>query len=247
MSEKIDRIKMIERIKALLALGDSSRNDSEGEVSAAMKKVQELLEKHNLDISEISATDPDAKKKLGEDIVDEIAKEFRKSSMSTWEKALASMVGEATETKPYLNIQHVPGTASGKIVKIRFIGAIWDVAVAKEMYIYLHKKIKGLSIKHYPDSMPNQRNYMEGCCIRLQERIREQNKLFKEQQTQNQGFALMIINKKDAIETYCANKLKLKESRHGSFGQGQFNNEAYQRGIIDANKFDIGNEKRLNG
>ncbi len=243
MEEKIDRDKMIERIKALLALGDKTQNDSEGEVNAAMKKVQELLSLHNLSISEINSN-PKIKK-VGVEVVDEMSKEFRKSSMSTWEGSLASLVGLATDTKAYYHQNHVPGTVSGKITKVRYIGAVWDVAVAVEMYRYLHSHIKRLSIKNYPDKSSDQRSFMEGCCDRLGQRIREQNELFRNQQHTNQGFALLVVSKKDAIEAYSRDVLKMRPPKSTRFGKGEHNSFAYLHGMKEANKMDIGNEKRL--
>ncbi len=244
MNEKIDREKIIERIKSLMALGDSSRNDSEAEAATAIKKMQELLQKHNLDISEISVDDPNAVK-VGEGIVDEISAEFRKSSLSSWEGSLAATVGSATETKAYTEMHYIPGTKSGKIFKIRFIGTPWDVAVAKEMYKFLHSTIKRLSIRYYPNKSSDQRCFMEGCCGRLNERISEQNAKFRNQQQTNQKYALMVVSKKDAIDIYCKEKLQMMKAKKIGFGQGENNNMAYQHGRSAANKIDIGNERRL--
>lgn len=44
---------IIEKIKALLALGDSKRNDSEAEVQAAMLKAQELMVKYDISTEEV--------------------------------------------------------------------------------------------------------------------------------------------------------------------------------------------------
>lgn len=242
MDEKIDREKLIERIKALMALGDTSRNNSEAEAATALKKMQELLQKHNLDISEISFTEND--KKPGQEVVDEVAVEWRKSSLSTWENSLVAMIGIACETKPYLYKEYVPGTKSGMVFKFRFIGTPWDVAISKEMLIYLHSTIKKLSVKNYPNSLPQQRCYMEGCCHRLGERIREQNEAFKRQQVQNQKYALLVINKKDAIEIY-AEKLGLVKAKRKQYGGKNWDPHAFEHGMRDANKMDIGNDNRI--
>ena len=243
MNEKIDREKLIERIKALMALGDTSRNNSEAEAATAIKKMQELLQKHNLDISEVQMADD---KKVGEEIVDEVAVEWRKSSLSTWENSLCALVGIACETNPYLSQQYVRGTKSGRIFKFHFIGTPWDVAISKEMFKYLHSTIKKLSVRNFPDQLPSQRCYMEGCCHRLSERIHLQNELFKKQQASNQKYALLVINKKDAIDNY-TDKLGLQKAKRKQYGGKNWDGFAFKKGMADANKFDIGNENRLKG
>lgn len=46
---------IIEKIKGLLALGDSSRNNSEEEAKAAMLKAQQLMAKHDISIEQVES------------------------------------------------------------------------------------------------------------------------------------------------------------------------------------------------
>jgi hypothetical protein len=230
--------KVIDIIQKLLRLGDPTRNNSEGEVFNATAKAQELLRKYNIDLADVII-------KEGEKIVDlEIGNEIvftkKKSSMSSWEKWLISVVSSATECKGYFNKKCVNYYTRSIVYEVGFIGTEWDRAIAKELYCYLHSTIHRLGRQNYPESSPQIRCYMEGFCSRLSERVNEQMKV----KVENQKYELMVINKKDAINLYGKDQMHLKHSK-GRAGGGDWDGGAYAHGREDANKIDLGTKARL--
>lgn len=231
--------KLIERIKALFRLGDKERNNSEAEAEVATAKAQELLQKYNLSLSEVLNTDEDLKKSAG-DIVDEVAKEMNKSSLSSWENNLTITVGECCECKTY---RQVWKRGKSSTFSLRFVGTKWDVAIAVELFNYLHKTLLRKSRVNYRDNLPLQRSYLEGACYRLEQRVREQTEQFKREQVKNQKFALMVINKKDAIDNYMQNELDLRQTK--ARDRKPVDSRAFHRGVADANAIDLGNSNKI--
>lgn len=229
--------KLLDRIRALFALGDKDRNNSDVEAETATKKAQELLQKYNLTMSEVLDTED----KISDGIVDESSKEMKKSSLSTWENALACIVAECCECKSYTTETR---RGKSKSYDIRFVGTQWDVAIAKELFKYLHETLLRKSRINYKNNLPYQRSYLEGACARLNQRVEEQNELFRKQQIENQKFALMVVNKKDAIQLYMDRELNLQDPNNRR-PQAPVNPAAFYRGMSDANQFDLGTKNRI--
>jgi hypothetical protein len=232
--------KLIERIQALFALGDESRNNSTEEAQTAVKKAQELLQKYNLSMSEVMTVNDSAT--IIDGITDQVSKEWKKSTISTWEKNLTAIVGECCETTGYIEQTYCRGSKS-RTWAIRYIGTPWDVAIACELFKYIHGTLKKLSVQNYPESTPHQRSYLEGACHCLAQRVREQNRKFKAEQAANNQFALMVVSKEDAIRKYIEDNLEMKQTKQLREKKPDW--FAYQHGVEDAKKFDLGTDKRL--
>lgn len=240
----MEKEKLIDLVRKLFALGDKNRNSSEAEAQLATQKAQELLKQHNIDMAEILVKD--GQKTVDIKIDNEIVFTLNRSSMSSWEKRLISIVQFATETKGFFQKDYRDVWGKKITWKVGFIGTEWDRAVAKELYNYLHEKIYKLSKYHYPESMPQQRSFMEGFCYRLMQRVDEMNEEKKEDIDENQKYALMIINKKDAINKYIDDQMKLKTARSGGKA-GEFHSSAFKHGTQEANNVDLGTENRIGG
>lgn len=243
VSDSIDKDKLIERIKALFALGDKNRNDNENEANVATTKAQQLLQKHNLSMSEVIGDS----KKIKDGVIDGVARESKKSSIPKWESRLLSIVANATETHPYIEMTYlkVEGERGSKArcYKMRFIGTEWDVAIAKELYCFLHSTLTKLANQKYARDFTAQTSYLKGACDQLSFRIAEQNRRFKRENEKNQGYALMVVNKKDAIKEFI-NDMEFVQREYKE-GAKASDLDAYYAGVNDANKMDIGNENRL--
>lgn len=229
---KEEKDKVIERIKALLRLGDTDRNNSEEEAQVAAKKAQELINKYNIDMSEVSNIEEVLQ---GETIVDEVAYSKR-STRASWERYLASAVGLACGTRPWIY-------TDAKEVRFNFIGFEWDVAISKELFNYLHSYMTKLARQKYKDNK-NQRDYLNGFVIRIFNRIKEQDDMNKFKASVNQKYGMVLVNKKNIIDKWAEEhhnfNQKLKKKHH-MIRQ----NNAYLSGYNDGGKVDIGTENRI--
>ena len=231
---------VIELIRKLFNLGNKDRNSSESEAEVALQKAQELLQKHNLDMSDVMVKEQE--KVIQVEVSNEIVFELKRSSMSSWEKILISVVGRATETNGYFNKRYIGGRSI--LWQVGFVGTEWDRSIAKELYLYLHEKIYRMSKQFYGNDMPAQRCFMEGFVNRLYHRVMEQIKKFKQEVDGNQKYELVIMDKKNAIEKYSKEVLHLTIS-HGRRGGGEWNPYAYRHGEQEADKVDLSVGKDL--
>lgn len=226
---------VIALIRKLFNLGNKDRNSSEAEAEVALQKAQELLQKHDLEMSEVMV-DENQEKVINIEVANEIVFELKRSSMSGWEKTLISVVGLATETNGYFNKVYNGG---GSILwQVGYIGTEWDRSIAKELYLYLHDKIYRMSKQFYGNDMPAQRCFMEGFVNRLYHRVKEQINKFKQEVNGNQKYEMVLLDKKNAIEKYSKEVLHLRTS-HGRRGGGEWNPYAYRHGEREADKVDL--------
>jgi len=232
---------VIALIRKLFNLGNRDRNSSESEAEAALQKAQELLQKHDLDMSEI-VVDESQEKVINIEVENEIVFELKRSSMSSWEKTLIIVIGTATETNGYFNKVYNGG---GSIIwQVGYIGTEWDRSIAKELYLYLHEKIYRMSKQFYGNDMPAQRCFMEGFVMRLYTRVKTQMDSFKKEVVGNQKYEMVLFEKKNAIEKYGKEILHLRISK-GRKGGGEWNPFAYAHGQREADKVDLNVSKDL--
>lgn len=233
------REEIINLVQNLLALGDKTRNNSEAEVETALKKVQELLIKHNIDMAEVIIKD-------GEKVADisigrEIVFTLRRSSMSTWEKILVNIVGLATECQGYVGKKYEP-LGSGRYSTINivgFVGEEFDRSIAKELYNFLHLKIYSMS-KRYPECF-QQRSFMEGFCNGLYARVKEIN----DNTQKTEKYELACINKKSKIKDFMDTRCNFKQEKARNRNMGDFDVHAYYDGISESKKVELNMQKFL--
>ncbi|QEM66723.1 DUF2786 domain-containing protein [Geobacter sp. FeAm09] len=158
--------KIIERIKKLLKLANSS-NEHEAAAAAAAAKAQELLSQYNLDESLLSEGGEDSKA-AGMASVKTLIR------LPSWGYTLASAVAAAFDCDYY----HCSGTGD-----ICFIGVDLDHEIASFTFEYLFKTIRSLSTSFMRKSQQRRltpkgqirvrRSYCQGCtevvCRELQE------------------------------------------------------------------------------
>lgn len=228
-------------IRKLFSLGNKDRNSSEAEAEAALQKAQELLQKHDLEMSEIMI-DTNKEKVVNIEVENEIVFELKRSSMSSWEKSLINVIGMATETNGYFNKVYKGYTSI--VWQVGFVGTEWDRSIAKELYLYLHEKIYKMSKQFYGSDMPAQRCFMEGFVCRLYVRVKAQVDSFKKEVDNNQKYEMVLFEKKNAIEKFSKEVLHLRSSK-GRRGGGEWNPHAFAHGEREANKVSLSTSKDL--
>lgn len=211
-------IKLIEKIKKLLALSESS---NENEAKLSMLKAQELLVKHKLsikDVKEYNLTNISIKEK-----VSNIS--FRQAK---WKAELGAIIADNFGCYQYFE--------KGTSRTIAFFGKEEDVIVCNIVFEYavdcILSTVKRLRYQYYKygDSTKGLENdYALGFIHGL-------SKMFEKQKSENQEWGLVLIKDTEVVKAY----------ENIDFS-GTFNTDtdfqghcvAYVKGIVDGEKFSI--------
>lgn len=236
----VDREKLIELVRKLFVLGDKDRNSCEAEAQTAFAKAQSILRKYNIDMAEVVIKD--GEKVVDIQVNDEIVFDIKRNSLGRWMKDLMSIVGKATNCKPFFNRKfEYPRTV---YFQVGYVGTEVDRSIAKELYCYLYYTNIKLSRRFFPGSCSDQHWFLEGFCSKLWERIREELEEDKKEQVIHKTYALMVINKDAMIEQHMG-KMGLQKGRSRRTNYDDFNDYAYGKGQREAEKVDIGTKRRL--
>ena len=236
----MDKEKLIELVRKLLALGDKDKNNSEAEANTAFSKAQAILRKHNIDMADVIIKD-------GEKVVDikveqEIVFDIKRNSLQSWTKTLMTIVGKATECRPFFTKKFTYPRSVW--FQVGFVGTEWDRSIAKELYCYLyHTNIK-LSRKFYPDSCSQQHWFLEGFCAKLWERVSEELTERKKDEAIHAKYALMVVSK-DALVEQKMKELGFVKSKSRHVRNDNFDFNAYAMGQHEGSKVDLGTTRRI--
>ena len=211
-------IKIVEKIKKLLALSESS-NEHESDI--AMLKAQELLVKYKLSLKEVKEFK----------IYDSAIKEQVSSVSFTkakWKANLASLIADNFSCYHYLKTRYHH--------TITFFGREEDVTVCNIVLEYavdcIKSSVRQLRYQYIRDGYSTkglENDYAMGFIDGLGQR-------FEEQKRANQEWGLVLIKDKEVTETY--NQIKFK----GSINTGvelQGYSDIYEIGHEDGKTFDI--------
>lgn len=116
MEEGTKKLKILERIRKLFALGEN--NPSEEEANSALLMAQRLLVKHSIGEDELGLDDPTP---IEEKVEENKVKVGQRKAF--WQRKLASVIARNFRCKVY----YYPGT-------VVFVGMTVDVAICKEVY-----------------------------------------------------------------------------------------------------------------
>ena len=214
----IMNINLIEKIKKLLALSESSK---ENEAQIAMLKAQELLAKHKLSMQEVKNFKTNNSK-----IKDDVSKiTFTKAK---WKGKLAFIIAENFGCYNYYKTR--------RINTITFFGREEDVTVCNIVLEYavncINNTVKRLKYQYSKNGYSTrglENDYAVGFVNGLNEKFQEQKKA-------NQKWGLVLIKDKEVIEAYNKKKFKKSININSKF---QGNADVYYQGIKDGKKFSI--------
>ena len=148
--QEMDKNRIIlEKLKKLIALSESP---NEAEAAAALSKVQLLLAKHGLSMSDLDFAESD--------IIEKAI--LNKKRLRNWESALLSTVMNAT----YTEVIHKPSEG-----KVYIIGRDINVAAAENLFIYLHDTIKRISRK-YTTVIRHADSFRYGMVVNINKRLK---------------------------------------------------------------------------
>lgn len=215
---KILDVKLIEKIKKLLALSESS---NENEAKVAMLKAQELLVKHKLSIKEVKEY------KINNTSIKEKVSNisFRQGK---WKAKLGDIIAENFGSYQYFR--------RGTSRTIAFFGKEEDILVCNIVLEYavdcILSAVKKMRYQYYKDGYSTkglENDYALGFINGLE-------KMFEEQKKNNQEWGLVLVKDAEVVEAYNNINFKGSIDTNTSF-QGY--SEAYYQGKEDGEKFSI--------
>lgn len=171
-------VKLIERIKKMMAMADPKNGASEGEISNATLMINRLLQDHGLSLAQVTASGEKADTAREKSLTERRA-HFR------WQKELMSMLASVNfcwhevdkvrhrdpSQKKDVYGEHPWRTSSLHIL----IGRPINITVTIQMYDYLSRAISREAEKRdYDHGTRDNNHFFEGAVSRLAERLRDQ-------------------------------------------------------------------------
>lgn len=224
-------LKIIERVKALLAMGNDV--SSPNEATIALKRARALMDKHQIGMNDIQAWSED------DDNFGETSVSTNSSNRKRWLERLVDAVSKLNDCTIFAKRHYDEKT--GKIaIHYVFQGFAEDVALSEFMTSYLSEACENLykRDKEELDIKGNRgrNSYLNGISKGLYDRIGEMIKeRNKEAQTLSSGTSLMVL-KAEAV------KNKFGETQYSTVRvKNSFNAEAYQAGKKASEEVHLGN------
>ena len=212
----INRQKIIERIQALFALGDTTRNPNEGEVKTALRMAKKLMAKYNLSLSEIEL------KKQGENGIG-ITSHDELKMYRGWELKLAHIACKLFNVQMVVNKQ-----SFSKKSNLLFVGFKVDGQLAKECFTYLYTTIKLMSSSITPKE--SRYAYRAGLIDTLYERVEAELELDKSYLEKSKA---LVVIKNEMIKTWVNKNMNTHttQSKYRNYSANDF--FAYIKGQVD--------------
>lgn len=136
MTQELDA-KLIERMRKLLAL--ATNNDNEHQASAAMAKLQEMLEAHNLDMAVLGTSGKGAQR----------SDTKKTGGLYSWQRRLWQSVAELN----FCFYFSIKGLARGSVYEHRLVGSHANVIATEMMAKYLQETVERLAQQWAKDNL----------------------------------------------------------------------------------------------
>jgi hypothetical protein len=219
---------VLEKIKKILALAVNNPNEEEAALAAA--KARELLDKYNLSI-----------KDLKEDMtIDNIEDCYIKieNGIPRWNRMLLYYVALYNDCTFY---HHNLRDGYGMSI----VGHNSDIEVFEYTYKYLKHMVEVLKSEVGIPAGMKIRNYHDSYCYGIVEGLWNRMRKDKEKTTSTgDSRALMVIDRKKAVDKWCDENLKLRSGRGSSL---KINYSAYAKGVADSVKIVLRKGVRSDG
>jgi hypothetical protein len=224
-----DKTRIIERIKSLLSLGDSSRNPYEEEVKTALVMAQKMMKKYNLTISEIDF------KNSSDDKIGRV-QTSKEGHLEPWKHKLAKVI------KILYNVEPIIQPVYNHRRCWLFIGFQLDCELAKYTYDYLEDLIDFRSKLKYKGRRLQRLAYLQGFLQCLLDRAEAEKA--KIETSEDIKYGSLVIVKSDRIDKWISENLKTTQEHRNQ----EMNLEdmiEYNEGYSDAKKIKLGNKKEI--
>lgn len=249
----MERQGAIEKLKKLYAHAKSAEKiGSEQEAQAFGVKIQELLSKHKLSISDIDFEKIDETDPIEQKLVDfeDNGIEVRKRRLE-WQENLALIVANAY----FCKIIVISGTSL-----IYLVGRRTDIVVAEQMLCYMIRVAANLANKEYVKFFYKMRDagvveaargfrhsYLVGFTQRLQQRYKEEEEKIKAEFGKTQTALVRLTDALTLVEKHMEKLRKDGETKKAhQLGRRRedFNPSGYKKGVEDANKLPLEKDKK---
>lgn len=226
--EDINREKIIERIKQLFALGDSSRNPNEGEVKTALRMAKKLMAKYNLSLSEIEI------KESGESCIIELnSNEFK--HFRGWETRLANIAAKLFKVRLVIGASH-----GMRLRNMIFVGYRVDAELAQKCFSYLLYTVRVMSST--TKGRISRGAYRDGIIDRLNQRVEEELIL---DAAMKEKCRAIVIAKDSMIKSWMKENMNLRDKKAVYRDYKSQDIKSYCRGVVDANNIDLMNRRKM--
>lgn len=175
MNNQIDD-RLIEKMKKLLAL--ASNNDNEHQAEAAMAKLQEMLEAHNLDMAVLGQSGKGAQR----------SDTKKTGGLYSWQRKLWQSVAELN----FCIYFSIKGLAKGSVYEHRLVGSHANVIATELMAKYLQETVERLAQQWAKDNryksvfVREAIAYREGMAARICSRLEDRRHEITEQARRDQ-------------------------------------------------------------
>jgi uncharacterized protein DUF2786 len=246
--EEVAREKAIDKIRKMLAHSKSAGAiGSESEAHAFATKIQELLSKHKIQLSEVEYAKLDETDPVTMRWVDfESAGIQKKKVRIGWHERVADFTCEA---------YYCSFTVSTGSSDLCFIGRSTDIDAAEQVFLYLVRVASNLADREYVKYFHEckragdatkargfRSSYLLGFATRLGERYQEEKERMREEAART-GLALVrLTDALVAVEAYLQKRRdaeEIKFARASSIKKLE-NLEGYRRGVSDAQAIPLG-------
>jgi ElaB/YqjD/DUF883 family membrane-anchored ribosome-binding protein len=220
-SNKDKIAKVIERVQKLLNLS-AENGATEAEAMSAAEKAHSILAEYNLSLSDVT-TKKSGKAEFVTDDTTETADSL------PWRRGIAAAVAELYFCKYFfITIRKQGPKTSWKADKHCFVGASHNVAVAKQMFSYIHETIHRLANENAlqqpkAEQWPYRTSFKNAASVRIQSRIAKRianamhGKVQSESGTNLPALLDLYTTTREQLDEYLkATVGKLKESKDRS-------------------------------
>lgn len=237
----MNKEKAIEKIRGLLALATSP---NEHEAAAAAAKAADLLQKYNLEMTDIDSN-------YGKGMV-EVAADSTVARLDFWRNRLAGIVSDHTFTKVYFVRKYAPSDRTGKMglrYGFVFYGRNGNAEVAAFLFDFLYRTLLELSeqetskyaqefkafygvspfqVKNLGNEHPNvyRNSWLRGAVAGIATKLREQR-----QQVDNTVKAIIKLRDEEVEQAW--EEFSRDMRKRNSTYQGQENAGAKSKGFTD--------------
>lgn len=224
-----DRAKVLERIRKMLAIANST--NFEGEANTAMKMAQDYMAKHGLSLDEVT---------LSEELAEGIVKEFvdvddgfKSQDPERWALILSLAVAKVFDVKAFR-------TMLFKGSRVTFAGYKSDVQMAKFVYVCMYVAIRAAACKAIPVAGRPRLSFMLGVASRLVERADEEKQTATQEPTGR--FELVVRTKQSNIDEWLNARTKLHDSKQRN---PNIDPLAYHAGRAHGDRMDMMNREKV--
>jgi hypothetical protein len=233
--------KIVDRIRKLLSLGDTSKNNNENEAMLALERAHALMREHGVQMAQLSEND-ETEIEIGVGVWTD----DERSQYDTWVSILAAATAQlfGCETVLYR------GNALNKYrVRLSFIGEDTDLEFAKSVWPWLVKTCRRMAVTTLGSGWTSShRSFAEAFSTRVYNRAKE----LAEQDDQapktqdDQRYAMVLAMKDEAIELFMKKHYpNLKKGRKRGF-RGDYDYKAASAGAQAGDKVNLNFRRQIN-